>query len=88
MKEMKLIPGVWAEKISQRSLRGTPDILACVAGKFVAIELKKSEGEEPDVLQGLKLGRIKDCGGLAMVAYPENKHETLALIRELARGNT
>lgn len=84
---MKAIPGVWAEKISQRSLRGTPDILACVAGRFVAIELKKAEDEEPDTLQGLKLSRIKDCGGMAMVAYPENKQETLALLRELARGN-
>lgn len=86
MRELKRVPRVWAEKIQQVGKRGTPDILACVRGRFVAIELKKSEDESPDRLQNYKLNGIKKADGTALVASPENKDDILALIRELAKG--
>lgn len=60
------------EKIQQMTIRGTPDILACINGRFVAIELKNSESEKPDKLQEYKLLQIKKADGLSYVVYPEN----------------
>ena len=62
----------WHTKVQQRAIRGTPDILACVCGVFIAIELKRSAAEEPDRLQRLNIERIKLAGGIGLVAFPEN----------------
>ncbi len=76
---------MWAEKIQQVAKCGTPDILLCVGGQFVGIELKKSQKEAPNVLQQHKLKRIVAAGGVAYVAYPENKDVVLGMIAILAR---
>ncbi|MCJ0572363.1 VRR-NUC domain-containing protein [Enterococcus cecorum] len=47
---------------------GTPDILACVNGRFVAIEVKRANGGVVSELQKAKLKRIKNSGGVAIVA--------------------
>ena len=41
---------------------GTPDIVACVHGHFVSIEVKR-EGKEPTPLQLARIRQIKDAGG-------------------------
>ncbi len=63
------------EKIQQVTIRGTPDILACINGAFVAIELKKSKDDKPDRLQQYKLMQIVKARGLTYVMYPENFEE-------------
>ena len=57
--------------IQQSSIRGTPDILACVRGYFFGIELKSKEGK-PSKLQEYNLNRIAETGGYAILLYPEN----------------
>lgn len=47
---------------------GTPDILACVNGRFVGIEVKKSKGGVVSELQKLKIKQIQNAGGVAFVA--------------------
>lgn len=50
------------------SKAGTPDIIACVNGVFVAIEVKKPGG----VVSALQMANIKlinNAGGTAFVAY-------------------
>lgn len=47
---------------------GTPDILACVNGRFVAIEVKRANGGVVSELQKAKLKHIKNSGGVAIVA--------------------
>ncbi|MGF3066619.1 VRR-NUC domain-containing protein [Facklamia sp. P12945] len=47
---------------------GTPDILACVKGRFVAIEVKKAKGGVVSALQKLKIKQINQAGGIAFVA--------------------
>lgn len=47
---------------------GTPDILACVKGKFVGIEVKKPQGGIVTPLQKLKIQQINNAGGIAFVA--------------------
>lgn len=47
---------------------GTPDILACVKGVFVGIEVKKPKGGRVSELQKLKLTQIEKAGGIGIVA--------------------
>lgn len=51
------------------STAGTPDILACVNGYFLAIEVKAQNGT-PSELQLVKIDQIRKAGGFAYVAYP------------------
>lgn len=48
---------------------GTPDILACVNGYFLAIEVKAQTGK-PSELQLVKIDDIRKAGGFAYVVYP------------------
>lgn len=47
---------------------GTPDILACVKGVFVGIEVKKPKGGRASDLQKLKIKQIEQAGGIGIVA--------------------
>lgn len=47
---------------------GTPDILACVNGRFVAIEVKRPSGGVLSELQKSKLKKIENSGGVSIVA--------------------
>lgn len=48
---------------------GIPDILACVNGHFVGIEVKAQSGK-PSELQLYNIRKIREAGGFAMVLYP------------------
>lgn len=56
----------------QRS--GLPDIIACVKGHFVAIEVKAEKGKLSK-LQEHELFTIRESGGYTMVLYPEGYEE-------------
>jgi hypothetical protein len=60
---------MWVEKIQQVTIRGTPDLMICFRGNFVAWELKTNEGKL-DTLQKYKLDRIEKSGGIARVVSP------------------
>lgn len=63
--------GAYFEKIHGGSIyqsAGIPDILACINGRFVAIEVKKPNGGEFSALQKLKLRQIEESGGIGIVA--------------------
>lgn len=75
LKDLKALPSCWAEKIQQVGKRGTPDIIACLNGYFIAIELKKSAKDKADKLQTHKLALIKGAFGLTFIACPENWNE-------------
>ena len=70
MPELREIPNSWWESIQQIAIRGTPDILGCVNGSFVALELK-AEGGHPSKLQELKISKINKAGGYARIVYPD-----------------
>ena len=46
---------------------GTPDILACINGRFVGIEVKRPNGGTVSALQKSKLKKIETAGGIALV---------------------
>ena len=62
--------GAWHIKThgNMFSRAGTPDILACVNGKFVAIEVKRPGGIM-SALQKANIERIRQAGGVAFIAY-------------------
>ena len=49
---------------------GVPDILACVNGSFVGIEVKSSTGK-PSELQIHNVKKINESGGYAVIVAPE-----------------
>lgn len=67
---------------------GTPDILACLHGRFIGIEAKAGRNK-PTALQIRSLRLIDDAGGLALVINETNLdflHQCLGSIHE-ARSN-
>ena len=62
--------GAWHIKThgNMFSRAGTPDILACVNGRFVAIEVKRPGGVISE-LQKANIELIKKAGGVAFIAY-------------------
>ena len=80
--------GCWFVKyFANRNTRsGVPDILACVNGYFVAIEVKGENGK-PSELQLWNRDKIREAGGIAIVLYPEQFDEFVRLIDELKHGN-
>jgi hypothetical protein len=71
VKCLKDLPKTHIFSIQQSSLVGTPDLLLCVNGKFVALELK-SFTTEAKGLQKYNLEKVEECGGIGITAYPEN----------------
>jgi penicillin-binding protein-related factor A (putative recombinase) len=76
------IPNSIFFKIQQRSLRGIPDLIGVINGRFVAIELKV-QGNRADPLQMHYLKKIAEAGGLSFVMHPENVEEVLTQLRAL-----
>ena len=61
---------------------GTPDILACVNGYFVAVEVKAENGKPSD-LQLYHLDEIRKAGGLAFLLYPKDFEQFEQKIKNL-----
>lgn len=66
----------------QRS--GIPDLLCCVNGRFVAVEVKSETGR-PTALQVWNIERIREAGGIAMVLYPKDFDDFKRLMLELVK---
>lgn len=60
--------GAYVVKIVVANRAGVPDIICCVDGRLVGIEVKK-KGGVVSALQKYHIKQINDAGGLALVAY-------------------
>lgn len=69
--------------IQQLSKHGDPDLLICLKGRFVALELKKDEKSKARLLQLHILKQVEEAGGYAKVVYPENLEETMNDLRRI-----
>lgn len=69
-------PAAWFFKSSERSIRGIPDIIGVIRGRFVALELKVGFNRA-DPLQTYVIEKIRRAGGYAKVVTPLNLQETL-----------
>ena len=68
--------GVWYIKIwgSMFTRSGIPDILCCINGKFVAIEVKSSIGKMSK-LQEYEVEKVQKSKGLFYCVRPQNFNE-------------
>lgn len=82
--DLKKLPNVYFVKIQQRTIRGVPDIFACIDGRMVALELKRDEHARIAPLQTATLARIDRAGGHAVIAYPENWEDVYTYLKEMA----
>lgn len=87
MPHLKALPNTWVVKVQQVGIRGTPDILMCVNGMFVALELKRSISEEPDQLQQHNLNAINKAKGIGLTACPENWKDIYGVLKTLSGEN-
>lgn len=86
LKKLRAIPNTFWVKINDRVTCGLPDILGCVAGIFIAIELKTKS--KVTALQAYTLRRIDTANGQTFVATPENWPEVFDLIAKFAQLRT
>ena len=63
---------------------GTPDILACVNGHFVAVEVKAENGK-PSELQLYHIEQIQKAGGIGYILYPK-EFDNFKMDMEKLRG--
>lgn len=62
--------------------KGVPDLLCCVDGRFVAVEIKR-EGGRATPLQLYTIENIKHAGGVAIVLYPRDFEAFKKLVIDL-----
>lgn len=74
----------WCVKFFANSFtkKGIPDILACVNGYFVGIEVKASRGT-PSELQKYNIAKINESMGIAILLYPKQYGKFVNLIHHL-----
>lgn len=82
--DLKALPKTHVFKIQQLAKRGDPDLLVCIAGKFVALELKKDEKTGAEPLQLYELDQVDRAGGFTAVVHPLNWPGVLAALTKLA----
>lgn len=61
----------WVFKVhggSQFQRAGVPDIIACINGRFIAVEVKRPKGGIISPLQKANINLINMSGGVALVA--------------------
>lgn len=66
------------------STNGTPDILACINGHFVGIEVKAQKGK-PSELQLAKIEHIRKAGGFGFVLYPSGWNKFKKFVDDLLK---
>lgn len=82
LKDLKTLDRTWVLKTQEKTRKGVPDILICLGGHFVALELKAKE-KKPEPLQQFELECIDAALGTALVAYPENWEETFNYLKKI-----
>lgn len=83
--KLEAIPRSFWVKIQMLSIRGIPDFLGCVNGKFVALELKVGKNKVgKKSLQGFILDGLRRAGAYAREMNPGNEEEILEELRCLS----
>lgn len=67
--------------------KGIPDLLCCVNGFFLAIEVKAENGKATD-LQKWNVDKIRSCGGKALILRPSQFDSFCNLIKLLKAEKT
>lgn len=80
-------PHVWAIKVITANERGCPDILCCVHGRFLAIEVKEGK-DRLSKIQAEQMDRIRWADGWAWKVhdYEKFKDDIAILVKKLEDG--
>jgi len=81
--KLKALPNSWWFKTQQVALRGIPDFVGVVNGRFVALELKKSANAPASKLQAYILLKISKAGGIGRFVTPENWEAVFADLEKI-----
>ena len=65
--------------------RGVPDILACVNGWFIGIEVKADAGK-PSEIQLYNIKKIRESGGFGWVVYPSGWNDLEQMLLNILKG--
>lgn len=76
--------GAWYVKFfaNRMTREGIPDILACINGYFVGIEVKAQNGK-PSELQKHHCQKIRNAGGFAFIVYPSGWEVFQKFVKDL-----
>jgi len=77
--------GAYTIKTIKTNRAGTPDIIACLNGRFIAIEVKR-KGNKATPLQLAKIEQIRASGGIAFIAY--SKDDVISKLNKLNGNKT
>lgn len=69
---LNALPGGFFERIEQKSIKGTADIIGCLNGRYVRLEAKRSEHEATKPLQAYLLEKAGRAGAYSRRIDPEN----------------
>jgi carbamoylphosphate synthase large subunit len=81
IEDLKTLDPIWFSKIQQVAIRGIPDILLCLVGNFVALELKVDSNLTE--LQKYNLKKITLAGGYAYEVTPKNWKKIFQELKEI-----
>jgi len=84
VKDLESLDKIAVFSVQQVSIRGTPDLLICLKGNFIALELKSEEGS-PSPLQLYNIKRIERAFGQAFVVYPDNWGRIFDFLKSIGR---
>lgn len=70
----------WGGGIYTRS--GVPDLLCCINGRFVGVELKADDGKVSE-LQQYNIDKIIQSGGVALILRPSDFKEFKSMVDKL-----
>ncbi len=84
MRDLKTLPSTVVFPIQQKTIAGDPDLILCIAGLFVALELKSEKGKVSK-LQEHKLVSISKAGGVAMVVFPNKWDEIFKFLTQISQ---
>ena len=79
--------GGWQVKYfaNRMTKKGIPDVLACVGGYFVGLEVKAQNGH-PTELQKYQCEQIRKAGGFAFIVYPSGWDDLKVFLTDLNNG--
>lgn len=75
----------WAGAAYTKS--GVPDLLVCIRGYFMAVELKAPNGR-PSNLQIWNLRKISEAGGIAILLYPKDYDQFKKFVTDICAGGS
>lgn len=89
---LRALRASWVVKTQMLAILGIPDILMCLNGHFVALELKKggraARDKRPSKLQGHILSKIRNAGGTGILVTPQNWPQVFTYLERLSERSS